>query len=123
MTGLLIKGFKEKNFEGLFHVIIISAIFQMFSSYNNVFTRLSDYYLQFAVLFIPMIFYNFDRSVPVNENAPRPVLAFNQRSRKILVVMLTVSLIWWYNYTCLGVDGIPAVDDYTNYRFMWEVNK
>lgn len=123
MTGLLIKGFKEKNFESMFHVIIISAIFQMFSAYNHVFTRLSDYYLQFAVLFIPMIFYNFDRSVPVNENAPQPVLAFNQRSRGILVVVLTVVLIWWYNYTCLGVDNISAVDDYTNYRFMWEVDK
>ena len=123
VTGLLIKGFRGKYFEGLFHIIIIAAIFQMFSSYNNVFTRLSDYYLQFAVLFIPMIFYDFDKALPVNKNAWKPVLAFNRRSMRMLVILLTVILIWWYDFTCLGVDGISSVDDYTNYRFMWEVEQ
>ena len=123
VTGLLIKGFREKNFEGLFHIIIIAAIFQMFSNFNNVFTRLSDYYLQFTVLFIPMIFYNQEGTVPVNEKASGPILAFNQRSMRLLILILTIALIWWYNFTCLGVERAVEIDDYTNYRFMWEVDQ
>ena len=80
----------------------------------------ADYYLQFAVLFIPMIFYNDVSRGPVNVNAARPALAFNQRSIKALVLMLSVILLWWYNYTCLGTTQ-SAVDDFTNFRFMWEV--
>lgn len=121
LTGLLIKGFREKRFEQLFHIIIIAAIFQMFSSFNNVFTRLADYYLQFAVLFIPMIFYNDVSGEYVNVSGAKPVLAFNQRSIRFLIILLSVVLIWWYNFTCLGVKQ-KAVDDFTNYRFMWEVN-
>lgn len=122
VTGLLIKGFREKRFEQLFHIIIIAAIFQMFSSFNNVFTRLADYYLQFAVLFIPMLFYEDVSNGPENINAGSPALLFNQRSIKILVLILTVVLLWWYNYTCLGTTQ-KAVDDFTNFRFMWEVNE
>ena len=120
ITGVLIKGFRERRFEQLFHIIIIAAIFQMFSSFNNVFTRLADYYLQFAVLFIPMIFYNDVSRGTVNVDAARPALDFNQRSIKVLVLMLTLILLWWYNYTCLGTTQ-SAVDDFTNFRFMWEV--
>ena len=116
ICGALLKGFREKEFESLFHVIVISAIFQMFSSFNNVFTRLADYYLQFAVLFIPMIFYNDVSRGTVNVDAARPALDFNQRSIKVLVLMLTLILLWWYNYTCLGTTQ-SAVDDFTNFRF------
>lgn len=121
LAGLVLKGFREKNFEGLFNIIIVAAVFQMFSGFDNVFTRLADYYLQFTVLYIPMIFYDTDRAVPLNKNYTKPILAFNDRSIKILVVLLTVILIWWYYRTCLGVTIVNTVDDYTNFRFMWEV--
>ena len=37
-----------------------ALIFQTFCGYNNIFERLADYYFQFAVIFIPMV---FDRNV------------------------------------------------------------
>ena len=34
----------------------LAAVIQTFSSYNNTFERLADYYFQFSVVFIPMVF-------------------------------------------------------------------
>ena len=121
LCGFCIKGFKEKPFEKLFNIIVVAAVLQMFSNFDNVFSRLADYYLQFTVLFIPMIFYTADRAVQLNKNAAAPLLPFNQRSLRLLVLILTVVLIWWYNTTCIGVTIEYSVDDYTNFRFMWEV--
>ena len=120
ICGFCLKGFKEKPFEQLFNIIVVAAVLQMFSNFDNVFTRLSDYYLQFLVLFIPMIFYEVTGKVQVNKNAAAPLLPFNQRSIRLLVMLLTVVLIWWYNTTCIGVNIANSTDDYTNYRFMWE---
>lgn len=121
IAGYLLKGFREKNYERLFNIIMVAAILQMFSGFDNVFTRLSDYYLQFLILFIPMIFYNSDRQVEVNEKAVNPILPFNDRSIRILVMLLAIILIWWYQITCIGVRIDYTVDDYTNFRFMWDV--
>lgn len=121
LAGIMLKGFREKRFEGLFNIILVAAIFQMFAIYDNVFTRLADYYLQFSVLFIPMIFYNSFREEEINRNAATPMLPFNERSMRILVMALTVVLIWWYYQTCIGVTITNPVDDYTNFRFMWDV--
>ena len=120
ICGFCLKGFKEKPFEQLFNIIVVAAVLQMFSNFDNVFTRLADYYLQFLVLFIPMIFYEAIRKVQVNKNAALPLLPFNQRSIRLLVMLLTVILLWWYNVTCIGVTISYSTDDYTNYRFMWE---
>ena len=34
----------------------LAIVFQTFCGYNNIFERLADYYFQFAVVFIPMVF-------------------------------------------------------------------
>lgn len=34
----------------------IAVVFQTFCGYNNIFERLADYYFQFSVIFIPMVF-------------------------------------------------------------------
>lgn len=121
LTGFVIKGFKEKNFEGLFNLMVIAAILQMFSSFDNVFSRLADYYLQFVILFIPMIFYEPDYKVEINESAQPPRLIFDKRSKALLVAGLVLVLIWWYYVTYIGVNISYAPDDYTNFRFMWDV--
>lgn len=121
VAGFLIRGFREKNYERLYNIIIVAAIFQMFSGFDNVFTRLADYYLQFLVLFIPMIFYSSSGQVEINKEAVNPLLAFEKRDFRIMVMLLVVILIWWYHTTCIGVTIEYALDDYTNFRFMWEV--
>lgn len=119
VVGLLLKGFREKQFNQLFNIIVVAAILQMFSAFDNVFTRLTDYYLQFVILFIPLIFYDSTKSDNTASAAPA-VLQFNERSIKLLVICLVVVLIWWYHTTCLGVPIESEMDNFLNYRFMWQ---
>lgn len=120
IVGVVLKGFREKRFAQLFNIIVIAAIFQMFSGFDNVFTRLADYYLQFTVLFIPMIFYN-TRNAKIDKNASPAILTFTEKSMKIFVLVLVLALIWWYQTTCLGHTIANEVDNYLNFRFMWQV--
>ena len=121
ICGALLKGFREKEFESLFHIIVVSAIFQMFSVYNNVFTRFADYYFQFSILYIPMLFTSYTENTAINPSGAKAVLPFNDRSLKLMLLVVTVVLIWFYYRYNIGAGVAIAVDDYTNYRFMWDV--
>lgn len=47
---------EDKLYCSLLMLIGVAAVIQTFSNYNNTFERLSDYYFQFAIVFIPMVF-------------------------------------------------------------------
>lgn len=121
VCGIVLKGFKEREFQKLFNMIVVAAILQMFSGVDNIFTRFSDYYFQMAVLYIPMIFYNTKQNVTYNKTYATAILPFNTRSLQIFVGILAVVLVWYYYYTCLGTTIAYEVDNYLNYRFMWSV--
>lgn len=120
VAGLLLKGFREKPFSQLFNLVVVAAMLQMFSGFDNVFTRLADYYLQFAALYIPMIFYDVPKA-EINRLAGPPMFPFNRRSRKVLAACIVLIMIWWYDTTMLGHTISYQVDNYLNYRFMWDV--
>ena len=42
----------------LLQIVGIATVIQTFAGYNNTFERLADYYFQFAILFIPLVFEN-----------------------------------------------------------------
>lgn len=50
----------DRQYTGLLALMGIAAVLQTFAGYGNIFERLADYYFQFSVIFIPMV---FDRSV------------------------------------------------------------
>lgn len=121
LCGIVLKGFKEREFQKLFNMIVVAAILQMFSGVDNIFTRFADYYFQMAVLYIPLIFYDLKKNVTYNKNYAMALLPFNTRSIKVFIAILTVILVWYYYYTCLGTTIAYEVDNYLNYRFMWSV--
>ncbi len=47
---------EDRVYCSLLQMLGIAAVIQTFAGYNNVFERLADYYFQFSVLLIPMIF-------------------------------------------------------------------
>ena len=49
LAGLLLRGFSGRDFSRLFNLIVVAAILQMFSGFDNVFSRLTDYYFQFLI--------------------------------------------------------------------------
>ena len=46
----------DRIYCSLLMLIGVAAVIQTFSSYNNTFERLADYYFQFSIVFIPMVF-------------------------------------------------------------------
>lgn len=47
---------EDRIYCALLQLMGIAAAIQTFAGYNNIFERLADYYFQFAVIFIPMVF-------------------------------------------------------------------
>lgn len=119
MFSILLKGFPNRDFEKLFHLMAIAAILQMLSGFDNIFTRLTDYYFQFSVLYLPMLFYPSDRKP--QHSLIRPMLPFNDRSLKVLGEAIVVFMIWFYYTYNINITIAYSVDDYLNFRFMWDV--
>ena len=118
IAGFALKGFNGKYFSKVANLIVAAAVLQMFAGFDNVFTRLTDYYLQFLIIFIPLAFadYKDEKLTGVGEGIS---LDISPKQRFLIISFLTVFLIWFYNRCYIDVDIIP-VDDYTNYRFLWE---
>lgn len=117
--GVLFKGFRGRTFESLFHIMAVAALLQMFAGFNNVFTRLADYYFQLSILYIPMIF--FPQRDVQRPGRMKPVFPFNQRSMWLMAVIISLFLIWFYKTYVIGIEIGYDVDNYLNYRFMWDV--
>lgn len=47
---------KDRIYGILFQFVCLAAVFQTFCGYDNIFDRLADYYFQFAIVLIPLIF-------------------------------------------------------------------
>ena len=109
-AGLLLRGTEDRGFGSLCHLMAVSALLQMLSGFDNVFTRLADVYLQFSVLYIPSM-------VCLPGSGP---LALNSRSRKLLTAAVVICLIWFYYRTNLNIHIGNVTDNYLNFCFFWQ---
>ena len=99
--------------------MMVAAIFQKLSGFDNMFTRLTDYYFQMSVMYIPMTFFPVRKAY--RTDALRPLFPFNQRSLRFFAVFIVLFLLWFY-YTCnINITISYEVDNYLNFRFMWDV--
>lgn len=120
LFGLLFKGFSSRRFEALFHIMAVAAILQMLSGFNNVFTRLTDYYFQFSTIYLPMLFLGDEREMAANTRLPA-IFRFNRRSMKFFALLIVVFAIWFYYTYNINITIQTEVDNYLNFRFMWDV--
>lgn len=118
-AGIMLKGVNGKRFSVLFHIIAVAAILQLFSSFDNIFTRLSDYYFQMSIIFIPMIFTDFEDEVYADSLSNKR-LYFGKKIKLLLIIALTVISVWYYYYTNLSIKSTYSVDDSLDYHFCWE---
>lgn len=119
LFAVLFKGFPNRDLEKLFHLMAIATMLQMLSGFDNIFTRLTDYYFQFSVLFVPMTFFRSDQKL--QHSRLQRAFPFNERSLKAMSVLVCLFMLWFYWTYNLNITIEYAVDDYLNYRFMWDV--
>lgn len=119
IVGILLRGFSGKYFTKLFNLILVAAILQMFSGFDNVFTRLTDYYFQFVILYLPMMFY------PEKDEVLYPSRRLELSGRQHVAALLCVVFLagTYYYTTNLNTKIDNEVDNYLNYRFSWEVKQ
>ena len=120
IAGVFIKGVDGIKFSTVLSIVAIGTIIQLFSSFDNVFTRLADYYLQMLIVFIPMIFTDFEDE-KYDDSSVSYKLFLSKKQKKLLTICLVLLSVAFYYYTVLSVKTI-SVDDYLNFKFSWEVS-
>lgn len=120
IVGVILRGFSGKDFSKLFNLVFVAALIQMFSGFDNVFSRLTDYYFQFLILYLPMMLYpETDEPLRGRRQIQHLALTHRQRTAALICVALLAGL--YYYQTMLSQNITIEVDDYLNYRFCWEV--
>ena len=120
LFGLLFRGFRDPVMDDLFHIMVVATILQMLSGFDNIFTRMTDYYFQMAVLYLPMTFFPRE-GVRLRSNGIGAVFPFNRRSAALLSSVIVVFILWYYWTYAINVTISYEVDNYLNYRSMWDV--
>lgn len=122
LFGLFFRGFRDPTFGKLFHIMAIASILQMLAGFDNIFTRLTDYYFQLSVLYLPMTFFSRE-GVRLQKGCMQAVFPFNRRSMALISVAIVVFLLWFYWTYNVNITIDFAGDNYLNYRSMWDVTK
>ena len=113
VSGIVLRGTGDASFSRLAHLMACACLIQLLAGFGNVFTRLADYYFQFAILFIPKIFGD-----PAGAHLPlRP------KSRRQLCTAAAACLLAFYFMATLNVDFGYSRDNYVNYQFFWETRE
>lgn len=116
IAGYLLCGLSDERFEKLFILISLASLLQTFSVYDNVFTRLADYYFQFLILYAPYML------AQVHKEPDIPPLYFNARSQRILVGGFVLLALVFYQNTSLDITTTYETDNLLNFSFMWEAH-
>ncbi len=116
VLGYMIKGLSGVTFRRVYKLMIVAAVLQTFSAFDNVFTRLADYYFQFVVLYTPMLFFDFEE-----HGSDRKIFHLDRSATLLAMVGVVCFSLWFYSSKCLNYTSTYEVDNYTNYRFCWEV--
>lgn len=112
-AGIALRGTENPTVSRLAHLMACAGLVQLLAGFGNVFTRLADYYFQFAILFIPMMF----------ETPEEALLPFRPKSRRILRTAAAACLLVFYVVATLNVDFAYSRDNYVNYQFFWELRE
>jgi len=112
-AGVILRGTGEACFSRLAHLMACACLIQLLAGFGNVFTRLADYYFQFAILFIPKIF----------EDPAAGWLPLRRESRRMLRALAAACLLAFYFVTTLNVAFVYSRDNYVNYQFFWETRE
>lgn len=97
-------------FSRTYSVIVLAAIFQMFSVFDNNYTRLADYFFQFITIFTSLFMEQYE----YDKNGERRLYGVFTNSSKIYMlaaIVITVFSLWFYK---------GQIADLQNYYFFWE---
>ena len=117
--GVVMRPLRQRDtvFRQVFNLMVVAAIIQYFSTYDNVFSRLADYYYQFIVLFLPLAMESGDHQAMVQPERRHEIRYFAHRSYLLIGLAITLFALWYYNSY---IDSSQAI--LQDFRFFWEID-
>ena len=109
----------DEVYNKLFNMMVLSLALQSFSVFSNNFTRLTDYYFQFVVLFMPLMLQTSDSKTYVRTIPGQGSRAFSFSSSTYLLVYAGIALFAIYYYDHYIDSSWALLNDF---KFFWELD-
>lgn len=106
---------RDEKYRKVFNVMVLAAIAQTFSVYDNVFTRLADYFYQFIIIFIPMMLQPGEDQVLEQPERKYQIRYYTRQSYQLIGLCITVFAVYFYWHT-LGQSSALLAD----FHFFWQ---
>lgn len=119
VVSLILRPLKnwDRVYTKTFNIMIMSLMCQIFSVYDNNFTRLADYFFQFSVIYIPMML-EPGREQAKQYSNHRSQIRYWSRSTYVLAgLAITIFALWYYNSY---VDASYTI--LKDYYFFWQLD-
>lgn len=119
VLGIVLRPLRQwdETYLQVFNLMIVAAALQTMSVYDNVFTRLTDYYYQFIVLFLPMMLQSGHSQARALPNHRYEVRYWPPEVYILLGLGITLFALWYYNGF---VDSSWAI--LKDFFFRWEID-
>lgn len=105
----------DRVYKCTFNIIVTAAIIQSFAIYDNVFTRLADYFFQFFVIFVPlMLETGEEQALKIPEHTDEIKYTY-QRYYPFLKIGISAFAVIYYAW--ILSPGGEMVDDF---KFAWQ---
>lgn len=104
-------------YKKLFSIMLISFMLQCFSIFGNVYTRLTDYYFQFVVLYIPYILERSEHQLLMNpERKSRIRMNSHQLYMYVSTAITAFSVLYYVRYVYYSQWFLNG------FKFVWQIN-
>lgn len=119
VLGLILRPLQNYDviYRQTFNIMVLAAIVQSFSVYDNVFTRLADYFYQFIVLFIPLMLQPAREQARMYPNHVKKIRYWPPRVLYVLQLGITLFAIYFYISTINGSTALLG-----EFKFIWQVD-
>ena len=122
--GLWLRPLKsfDKIYLKAFNIMVLAAAIQVFSIYDNVFTRLANYLYQFVVIYIPMILQPGEEQKLLFPEHRGEIRSLSKELHYLGNAFVTAFAIWFY-FRTVSPSVIAASQGYlSQFHFFWEVD-
>ena len=99
----------------VFNINVLAVVAQTFSVYDNVFTRLSEYFFQFVVLLVPLMLQPYNMQVRFHPEHQDRIRYWPPKVLYVGQFALIGMAIWFYMSTINSSTALLS-----EFRFIWE---
>ncbi len=121
VVGMILRPLQRGDmvYNKVFNIMVIALALQMFSVFDNNFTRLADYYYQFIVLFMPLMLQNTANKTYVRAVPGQGKRAFTFTASTYTLVYFGITAFALYYYNSLINNSWAILNDF---KFIWEID-